>query len=211
MRKYRDILTFHINQMTTKITALVLYFWVFTFFTNAQTTLTTYHQPHNGKTYSINILEGNNHTRSLCISLPSNDSHKQNGGIIVDIKNLDRFLNALNKAKYKYIKLNNIYTHKEINTIDQNLKIKCKVKGYFMYGKLWQFQPNLHPNFHYSIKNARDNKEYCLTLNTGKISSSENWFVNSEGYNITFTSSEEIDNFIALFSKEEINRLCKQG
>jgi len=191
--------------MTTKTTVLTICFWTITIFGFAQVKQKHPQQFYNKEGCSIMLLEGLNKESILCIALPPNDLHKKNGGIIIELKKVDRFVNALIKAKMQYEKLNNTYANKNIASIDRDLKIRCKVKGYFMYGNLRQYQSCLHPLFHYSIK---ENKEYSLTLNTGKLASSDKWFVNSEGYNISFSSSQEIDNFIALFSKEEINKLA---
>ncbi|WP_282039458.1 hypothetical protein [Saccharicrinis aurantiacus] len=197
--------------MTTKIAALALSMWALTIIANAQTKVSKYNGPLNEKNYSINILKRSSEERSLCISLPSKDIHKKNGGIIVEVKNLEQFRSALNKAKNQYVKLNNTYNQKQIKTLEKDLKIKCKVKGYFMYGSLWQFQSKLNPNFHYSFKQTDESIESTLIMNTGVLSSSDNWFVRSEGYNISFNSPEELDNFIALFSNDEINKLLQES
>lgn len=142
---------------------------------------------------------------SLYILSASLDNLWKEGGIIIETKRYDKFIEALNSAKQKFSEW--IVTAKEnkVNELVKPMPITARCEGFFKTGE-WHFQKVVNLTFEYKIiPKETTESEHLLILRTGKLQSSTNQFSDMDGFVLVFTSVQEIENFINKISKNNIN------
>lgn len=171
---------------------------------NGQDKFTSYSNSYFGKTYPIQIVSKEKGKFALWIDAWSYDRVNDKGGIIINQRNYQNFIDALIQARFKYeewvktAKLNNI------NELSKPMNIKSGADGYFLYGSKWNFQFDINTSFNFEIRDNKGENEYLLFIKTGGLQSSSNQFMKVSGFAIVFRSSDEITKFMDLISEDKI-------
>ncbi len=175
----------------------------------AQKKYSTYTNDYLDKDFNIDIQPETDNKFCLYIDVFSLDNTWDKVGIMVNQKQLLKFIEALDSAKVKYNEWKNVAISNNVKKLSKNMEIKCKVDTYFSYGK-WHFNNNIKLNFGFGIFEHKEKIIYMLSVNTGQLVSSSNQYMKVDGGLLTFTSLKEIDSFIELISPKIINEFLKK-
>jgi len=171
---------------------------------NAQKKFTTYDNTYAKKTYDIQLSTEDNGKYTLYIDALSLDNLHEKGGLMVDEKRHQGFIDALNEAKLKYQDWVKTAKENDVKELDKEIPVKSKVAGYFLYGSDWQFQFLVNLGFDFKIFEKDGATQYLLIVRSGKMQSSSNQFMDMDGVVLVFTSDNEIQDFINLISLQKI-------
>ncbi len=171
---------------------------------NGQDKFTSYINSYFGKTYPIQIVSKEKGKFALWIDAWSYDTVYEKGGIMINHRSYQNFIDALIQARFKYeewvktAKENNIYE------LSKPMNIKSGVDAYFLYGSKWNFQYDISTSFNFEVRENKGKTEYLLFVKTGGLQSSSNQFMKVRGFALVFTSSVEINKFLDLISEDKI-------
>ena len=170
-----------------------------------QEKFTTYESSYSKEVHNIQISIKSDEKFSLFIDAKSLDNIHKTGGILIDEKNYQNFINGLSEAKIKFNEW--IQTAKENNVreLDKEMPIKSRAMGYFLYGNEWHFQYVIDLKFSFKIFESNDELKYYLIVRSGVMQSSKNQFMKVDGVVLVFSSETEIQDFINTISMEKIN------
>lgn len=181
-----------------------------TFQIKAQEKFSTYDNTYAGKSYEIQVSAKNNEKFTLYIDAMSLDRIHEKGGISIDQKNHQDFLNALTEAKLKYEEWVKTAKDNNVKEFDKTMTIKSKAGGYFLYGSKWNFQFLVNLKFDFKILESKGETKYLLLIRTGELQSSSNQFMKVDGFVLVFSSSKEIDDFVNAISTEKITEFLNK-
>ncbi|HLP05223.1 MAG TPA: porin family protein [Paludibacter sp.] len=176
---------------------------------DAQEKIGSYHCPLNGENYDISISMKGNGVYSLWINAYSTDEKYPFGGVIIREKGYFEFIDNLKRARQEYIDL--VKTDKA-NNLSQGrkvLNINSKADAYFRSSS-WNFQYKLALVYNFEKVTDSLGTNYFLEISTGKFNSYTNVEQKTTGYNLIFTSVDEIDNFLNIISIEKINAYAEK-
>ena len=176
----------------------------------AQEKFTTYDNTYAGKSYEIQISAKEKDKFTLYIDALSLDGMHDKGGIFIEQKNHQDFLNALLEAKQKYEEWEKTAKENNVKELDKTMTIKSKAGGYFLYGSEWNFQFLVNLKFDFKILESKGETKYLLLIRTGELQSSSNQFMKVDDFVLVFSSSKEIDDFMAAISTEKITELLNK-
>ena len=119
----------------------------------SQEVLNTYENTILEKEFDIQLSKDKKGLFTIWIDAYSADKLHDEGGLMVKEKQYPKFLEALKEAQNKYNEW--CQTAKENNVLELNKKmeIKCKIAGYFIYGKKWHFDYNVNLIIFSHLKN----------------------------------------------------------
>ncbi|NRT14698.1 hypothetical protein HNP99_001042 [Flavobacterium sp. 28A] len=177
---------------------------------NAQEKFTTYDNTYGEKTYEIQISSKDKEKFSLYIDAMSLDSNHSKGGITIDQKQHQDFLNAIAEAKIKYEEWVNTAKENDVKELDKTMTIKSKAGAYFLYGNKWNFQNFVNLKYDFKIIESKGEIKYLLLLKTGKLQSSSNQFMKVDGFVFVFSSTKEVDDFTNAISSEKITEFMNK-
>jgi hypothetical protein len=140
------------------------------------------------KEYSIEVTND----KKLYVYMLSLDGIATNGGIFITSTQHQKFCHTLIKAKEKYDEWKKVAIENNVTELTKRMDFKCGVGGFFQYGKSWHFKHNVSLTYEFRIINGK----YILLVNTGRIKSSSNQYIDSDGYVFAFMNSDEVDDFI---------------
>lgn len=176
----------------------------------AQEKFTTYDNTYAGKSYEIQISAEEKDKFTLYIYAMSLDRMHDKGGISIEQKNHQDFLNALSEAKQKYEEWEKTAKENNVKELDKTMTIKSKAGGYFLYGSKWNFQFLVNLKFDFKILESKGETKYLLLIRTGELQSSSNQFMKVDGFVLVFSSSKEIDDFMTAISTEKITEFLNK-
>jgi hypothetical protein len=176
----------------------------------AQDEFTSYDNSYNGKTYEIQISAKEKEKFSLYINAMSLDEIHDKGGITIDQKQHQDFLNALTEAKLKYEEWVKTAKENDVKELDKTMTIKSNTGGYFLYGSKWNFQFLVSLKFDFKILESKGEIKYLLLVRTGELQSSSNEFMKVDGFVLVFSSANEINKFTTAISKEKITEFINK-
>jgi hypothetical protein len=171
----------------------------------AQEKFSTYENTLFQKTYPIQISVKEKDDFSLYIDAFSFDKIHSDGGITIKSKKYQDFINALTEAKGKYEEWVKTANENNIKELDKSMNISSVVDGYFMYGSKWNFQFGVFLKFDFRVREIGGKVQHILLVKTGELQSSSNQFMKVDGFALVFTSTKEIDDFLAKISMDKIN------
>jgi hypothetical protein len=174
----------------------------------AQDKFTTYDNTYSGKTYEIQISAKEKF--SLYIDAMSLDKLHDKGGITIDQKQHQDFLNAIAEAKLKYEEWVKTAKENNVKELDKTMTIKSKAGGYFLYGSKWNFQFLVNLVYDFKILEINGEIKYLLLIRTGELQSSGNQFMKVDGFVLVFSSTKEIDDFAKSISTEKITEFLNK-
>jgi hypothetical protein len=182
-------------------------------FTNvySQTKFAEYGSGYFNKTREISLSDDEKKGFILWIDAFGLDQTYDDGGIHVEESRYDSFFDALKEAREKYIEWTQTAKDNNVKKLNKEMPYKCRVSSYFGTGRVssthFQFLVNLA--FDYMVLEAGGEIKYMLILRTGRLTASDNKYIDSEGFVIPFESIQEIDEFISTIEigkiKEVIN------
>ncbi len=135
---------------------------------------------------------------------PLEDNKK--GGITLDKKEYENFVRNLEAAKAKFkdwsatAKANNV-----TSLVKKMDNLEISVGGFFRYGGDIYFDFSVPLNFYFQIITIKEKTTYLLNVKAGKMISSSNQFIDTDGFSFYFTSEEEINTFLNEISYPKIN------
>jgi len=193
-----------------KFTTMLLIILVTTTSAFAQEKLASYDNTLNNKTYKIGISEGEKEKFSLYIDAMSLDKTHEIGGIMIDQKHHQSFLNAITEGKLKYEEWVKTAKENNVKNLVKTMNIKSKAGSYFLYGSKWNFQFLVNLEFDFKILENNGKTEYLLFIRTGELQSSSNQFMKVDGFVLVFSSTKEMDEFSNTISTEKITEFLNQ-
>ncbi len=176
----------------------------------AQEKFTTYDNTYVEKSYDIQISAKEKEKFTLYIDAMSFDKMHEKGGISIDQKQHQEFLNALSEAKLKYEEWVKTAKDNNVKELSKSMTIKSKAGGYFLYGSKWNFQFLVNLKFDFRILESKGETKYLLLVKTGELQSSSNQFMKVDGFALVFSSSTEIDDFVKAISTEKITEFTNK-
>ena len=188
---------------TTVLLAIVLV--IISQNSNGQETFTSYDNTYAKKTYDIQLSLKDAEKFTLFIDAMSLDDLHEQGGLMVDEKKYQGFIDALNEAKLKYQEWEKTAKDNNVKELDKEMLIKSKVAGYFLYGGDWHFQYIVNLTFDFKILESDGEIKYLLIVRSGKMQSSSNQYMDVDGVVLVFSSVEEIQEFLDTISLQKIN------
>ena len=194
---------------TFKVLCLVLGVLI-GFSSQAQESFSSYENSYIGNSYPIQIASKDKEKFTLYIDAMSLDATHKTGGIMINEKKYQEFLDAINEAKVKYEEWIKTAKDNNIKELDKTMTLKSKVGGYFLYGSEWNFQFLVNLKFDFKILESKGEIKYLLLLRTGELQSSSNQFMEVRGVTLVFTSIKEIDTFVSLIAKDKIEEFINK-
>lgn len=143
--------------------------------------------------YKIDISDKNNLLDRVFIDAASLDTSSKEGSIIIDAKKLDGFKEYLTYMKSKYIEWQNTAKTNSVKELDKEIEPEKRntYSAAFSYGQ-WHFDFYVNLKARYKIIDGK----HLLIISTGKLNSSSNQFIDSDGLAIVFSNETEIQNLI---------------
>lgn len=170
----------------------------------AQEKFSTYDNTYSDKTYEIKVFSKEKDKFSIYIDALSLDATYEKGGIYMDEKQHEIFLNAITEAKTKYAEWVKTAKENNVKELHKLIAVKSKVSGYFMYGSKWNFQFTVNLKFEFKILESVGETKYLLIIRTGELQSSSNQFIKVDGFVLVFGSVAEIEEFTTIILKEKV-------
>ncbi|PKP33898.1 MAG: hypothetical protein CVU00_09285 [Bacteroidetes bacterium HGW-Bacteroidetes-17] len=161
-----------------------------------------------GKEYTIDIAIDTTKKDdfSLYTDMYSTDASTKSLGIIITNKNYESFIEALNAAKAKYIEWTKVAKENNVKELRKEIEVNAKnIKGYFLYGSKWKFDYSISLSFTFSVISLESGLKYVLIVGTGKMTASDNQFMETDSGLIVFSNVNEIDDFLSKITLDKIN------
>jgi len=166
----------------------------------------TYDNTYIGKTYDIQISFTDNNKFTFYVDALSLDNFVDKGGFMISNQQLKEFLTNLNQAKEKYQEWVKTAKANDVESLSKEIDIKVqKISGYFLYGGDWHFDFYVKPTYKFIILKSKGTIKYLLMVSTGKLQASNNEFMDCKSFVLVFSSLDEINHFVNLFSAKKIN------
>jgi hypothetical protein len=177
----------------------------------AQEKFATYDNTYINKTYDISIDVENDDKFTLYINAMSVDGIHETGGFMINEKEYQKFIDALQSASLKYQEWDSIARLNNVVELNKKMTdIKCKAGGYFLYYDEWKFQFFLIPTFSFLILESNNEIKRLLIVGSGQMTASSNQYMDVDGVMLVFSSIVEIQDFINLISISKINEFKNQ-
>jgi hypothetical protein len=161
----------------------------------------TFNQSYGETNLKIDISGSDTTNYNIYLAGYSLDRYHKEGGVLLDQKSKNDFVNLLKDAKTKYLEW--IVTAKEngITDLDKKMEFKFKTEGYFLYYKEWKFDNFVNMSFRFKIIGEKR----LLIFQTDEMVSSSNQFMKHDGFAFVFSNQKEIDEFCDILSSKNIN------
>ena len=180
------------------------------FSSHAQESFSSYENSYIGNSYPIQIASKDKEKFTLYIDAMSLDATHKIGGIMINEKKYQEFLDAINEAKVKYEEWIKTAKDNNINQLYKQMSIKSRADAYFLYGTKWNFQFDFYLTYDFKIMENKGEIKYLLLVNTDELKSSSNQFMEVRGVTLVFTSIKEIDTFVSLIAKDKIEEFINK-
>ena len=157
-------------------------------------------------TYKISATEPKDEIISFYIETASVDRNSVT--LIVRSKKIDEFKAILDSARVTYERWSKTAKENNVTELDKEIEIdKLSVEAAFHYGG-WNFDFSVKLKARIKILPRGEN--LLIIENTNKLQSSSNQFIDSKGFYLAFSSSEEVSNFINSMSEEKVIKMFEQ-
>ncbi|WP_288370319.1 hypothetical protein [uncultured Algoriphagus sp.] len=171
----------------------------------AQEKYTTYYSSYFDKDYEIDVSFKDNKL-GLYIDLAGLDRLRETGGISINDKSYDGFMENLQFARSKYEEWIKVAIENDVRDLTKDVELKTEViTGYFVSGGEYTFDFSVRPSFDFKILDDEKGLRHLLIFRTGELESSSNRYITASDFVMVFSSLEEMDEFIELISKEKLN------
>jgi hypothetical protein len=142
----------------------------------------------------------------LFIMALSIDNLYKEVGFILSEKEINNFRNKLTEAKTKFGSWKQTAIENNVSDLGKEMNIKCNTLGFFGTSSGWKFDYTVECEYEFKIITS---KSY-LILRSQKLVSSDNQFIDHEGFLLIFQNENEIDDFLSKISDEKISKYIKQ-
>lgn len=146
--------------------------------------------------YDVNVSQRENGEISFYIECAPKE-----GEVLLNIsaEEMEDFLKTINDIKSTYLKWKNTAIENNVTDLDKEIEIdNDRYTAAFDYGG-WNVDFSVPLNARFKILDG----EYLIIIeNKNKLTSSDNQYIDSDGFFLVFNSTEEIDNFINSLSIE---------
>ena len=198
-----------------KVALLSIILLIF-FSTYSQKLLDTFYSSYYEKTFKIELgyIERGSYLIKLETHCP--DSIIEESGLLINVTEIDDFIENIQISKEKYIEWRNIAINKNVRNYTSRIVTNpFQTIGYFNFNNEWKFN-KINPIFGFYVYEKEDKLYHLLAVGTQKFSDIVDDHIECEGSFLMFTSIEEIDDFLDIikskeikeyFSKEEIDHL----
>lgn len=188
-----------------KLMMVMLFALVMTSVSYAQDVIDTYEMSYfeSKPTYNISASEVEDGKTSFYIYAASADRYSDAVALIIKSEQLEKLKSVIDSAKVTYE--NWVKTAKENNVteLDKEISIdkvtfKC---GFFTSS--WHFDYSVQLTSRFKILSSGE----CVLIleNKSKLVSGSNKYIDSDGFFMVFTSSDEIDSFLSKLTLESVN------
>ena len=137
-------------------------------------------------------------------------------GFSLRSSSVENFKSYFDNIKTKFVEWSQTAKDNNVTGFDKDFDCeRMPVYVFFNYGSKWHFcYKNINPYF-----KVTDSGECLIVIHVGKITASDNKYIDSEGFYMAFTSTNELDDFLNSLDvkkilqkdeeKESINDLFK--
>jgi len=176
------------------------------FIINGQEKYTTYYNSYDGKIYDISIELQDNGDYELYIDMSSLDKLSKSGGVIIEKKALNGFINTLNESKLKYEEWVKVAKTNNILSLNKDMPYSTIfIASYFNYMGVsiyeWHLSAFVKCSYNFKILNGK----YFMDIQTPQLISSSNEYIKHDGFIIRFSTSNDILKFINTLSIDKID------
>jgi hypothetical protein len=168
----------------------------------AQNAYTTYPTGFGKKTMEIKISPD----AKIYIDMTSLDDISPTVGMVIDTFQVLDLIECLKMARSKFAEWRAVAGKNGVRSLRKELECNALAPGYFQYGGEWQFDFLGQSRIYYLINHDKKKGvvSHEMVLHTGKLTSSSNEFISSDGGVIVFDTPEKIDAFIAKIQPAKI-------
>jgi len=139
---------------------------------------------------------------ALCI-----DDIIDNGGFRIEEKRYAEFIENLRQSKIKYDEWVHVAKENNVTDLRKDMDISGKrIGAYFKYGREWHYDNTVSPAYLFLVLENEVSLRYVLLVTTKSLTASDNQYIDCSGFVLSFTSSDEVDEFLDLISLESINK-----
>ena len=172
---------------------------------NAEEKVSEYTQSYFSMSFDIEASAPKNNTFTFFVNCASMENAKNDVcGFMLDSDRVNEFINNLNLIKNKFVEWTNTAKNNNVVSFSKEFDINFKsLKAYFKYGRDYHFSKFTFKPYFMVTKDGK-----CVAVFvSGKITASDNQFMDYDGICLTFTSANEFDDFIkALDTKNVLNK-----
>jgi len=173
--------------------------------TYSQEDYARYYSGYMNEYYGIELIEHENGSYSFFIECICLDDYSKEAGILIADIDLQKFLADFRLALAKYEEWTKISKEKNLPAGKKVMDIFPKIGGYFYKYGSWHFNYAIPSFFDYHIVEDNGVYQYVLILFSTSFYSSDS-LTKCDGFAISFSSSVQINNFLALFDDYNITK-----
>lgn len=154
-------------------------------------------------TYNISASQVKNGKTSFYIYAAPADRYSDAVALIIKSEQLEKFKSVIDTAKVTYRKWSETAKENNVTELDKEINIdKIRFECGF-YTSDWYFDYSVQLTARFKILSSG---QYVLILeNKYKLVSGSNEYIDSDGFYMVFTSSDEIDSFLNKLTLENVN------
>jgi hypothetical protein len=129
----------------------------------------------------------------------------QEGGMIVAKKDIEKLREVFLAARDKFVEWSGVARQNSVTKLTKEMELpQLRLQYYWKFGSNWYFDMNQVPTFRFMVF---EDGSHFLTVSSGKLQSSTNQFIDSDGFLMVFSSAEEVDEFLACFDPERLRQV----
>lgn len=157
------------------------------------------------KEYEIQVDFKENNEFTLYIDGVNASNIREKGGFLIDPKTYNGFIENLKIARDKYEEWSKVAIENGVKEFSKEVELKHQNVGGYFYGSKWFFDFNVRPSFTFKvIQSTSKGTQNIMLVDTNKLTSSSNQYIDSEGFILIFSTLVEFDEFLKLVSVEKI-------
>ena len=159
-----------------------------------QSAYTQYHSSYFDKDYSIALgTPEPNGLFTYYITIQDAES-KHDVNLFIESDKIEAFVLSLKQCLSKYIEWKNVAIENNVTDLSKNIDVKfSKVSAAFLYGRDWNFDFSVSLSARFRVTTSKD---YVLIIDTDKLQSGSNQYINLKSAYIVLSSEEDIQEFI---------------
>lgn len=156
----------------------------------------------------IQLTDKNGELQRIFVEGFSMDNTSKDGMFIIDAKKINSFKDYLTALKDKYKEWSETAKINNVTTLDKDIPV-AKTESYgagFKYGS-WQFDFSVSPSARFKIIDGQT----LLIIDSQKLQSSSNRYIDSKGLVLVFSSADEIQNLIDKLDVAKMSEKLKEN
>lgn len=172
----------------------------------AQQKVAEYQSVYFEKTYDINALKDKSDDENFTYYAEVPSSEDKKVMMILESKNMPQFVDYMTFVKGIYAKWNQTAKVNNVTELEKDIEAKpLHCESGFMYGE-WNFDFDVYLEPRVKIVRGK----MLLIVQSGELQSSSNQFMKHKGFNLVFSSPEEVDTFITKFDVKKVQTMFAQ-